>query len=347
MYRFSILEEIYRIYYYGRRDDEGFGTRVEALVEALKAEEPKSLPSLNRFLNGQTPKLIYEADMFYGEKDIVIRKNPRFMPIVFHSHDFFKVLYVYHGSLELDFGFQKIMLEGGDICILAPGVSHRVSTLKADDVVFSLLVKQTTFETSFFSLLNEDDIMSSFFRNTIYQETYTSIPVYHTAAVPMVSQCVTEMYFEDRQESTYNNRILNAYFELMIAYLLKHCEQDFILVDNSEARIETNASKVLKYIRDCYDVATLAGAAKKFNYSSAYLSKMIKKMTGKNFVDLVKEQKLRHARAMLKDTEMTLETIAETVGYADASHFSRVFKSEYGVSPNVYRKNGILPLVPK
>ena len=40
---------------------------------------------------------------------------------------------------------------------------------------------------------------------------------------------------------------------------------------------------------------------------------------------------------MLKDSNMKVETVAATVGYENAEHFTRLFKKTYGMTPLQYR----------
>lgn len=46
---------------------------------------------------------------------------------------------------------------------------------------------------------------------------------------------------------------------------------------------------------------------------------------------------MKHACAMLKDTNQTVESIADSVGYESVEHFNRLFKKEYGMTPIQYR----------
>ena len=56
------------------------------------------------------------------------------------------------------------------------------------------------------------------------------------------------------------------------------------------------------------------------------------------FQDAVKEERMKKARMMLKETPQTVETIAANVGYENVEHFNRLFKKTYGITPIQYRK---------
>lgn len=51
--------------------------------------------------------------------------------------------------------------------------------------------------------------------------------------------------------------------------------------------------------------------------------------------------RLSRAKVLLRETRMSLATIAEKCGFATASHFLRVFKNEEGLTPGDYRKHSL------
>ena len=77
--------------------------------------------------------------------------------------------------------------------------------------------------------------------------------------------------------------------------------------------------------------------AEKFFLSKPYLSIYIKEKSGMTFGDILKEIRMKKARAMLKSSSATVESIAESVGYQNVEHFNRTFKKLYNITPVQYR----------
>jgi two component transcriptional regulator, araC family len=50
------------------------------------------------------------------------------------------------------------------------------------------------------------------------------------------------------------------------------------------------------------------------------------------------QERMRLAQSLLKNTSFSISIIASRVGYVNFSHFAKVFKQEFGVSPSEYRK---------
>lgn len=93
----------------------------------------------------------------------------------------------------------------------------------------------------------------------------------------------------------------------------------------------------INYIHSHYREVTLDDMAKEFFLSKQYISKYIKLKSGDNFGDILKRVRMKKAKTFLKNSTMTVESIAEQVGYQNVEHFTRLFKKEYGVTPIQFR----------
>ncbi len=78
--------------------------------------------------------------------------------------------------------------------------------------------------------------------------------------------------------------------------------------------------------------------ADKMALSISQLSRKINGVTGYSTISYVMKLKLIKARKMLIDESLSVMEVSDACGFYDASHFSRVFKKEYGVSPSQYYK---------
>lgn len=93
----------------------------------------------------------------------------------------------------------------------------------------------------------------------------------------------------------------------------------------------------INYIQAHYKEVTLDSMAEKFYLSKPYISKYIKQKSGENFGDILKKVRLKKAKTFLKNSAMTVEAVAEEVGYQNVEHFARLFRKEYGITPLQFR----------
>ena len=118
-----------------------------------------------------------------------------------------------------------------------------------------------------------------------------------------------------------------------------------VAVNQLESEVGVNACKddrlneIMNYIHTNYLTVTLDELADEFHLSKPYLSKYIKEKSGNTFGDIVKNVRMKKARALLKSGSMTVEAIAENVGYQNVEHFNRLFKKKYGMTPVQFRNS--------
>lgn len=84
---------------------------------------------------------------------------------------------------------------------------------------------------------------------------------------------------------------------------------------------------------------SLAALSEKYSISSSHLSALIKRELGLSFSDYITSKRMQKARELLQDEQLSIESIAEAVGYHDYFYFTKVFKKNQGISPSKYRKN--------
>lgn len=72
-------------------------------------------------------------------------------------------------------------------------------------------------------------------------------------------------------------------------------------------------------------------------YSQSALSQQFKKYMGQTLVSYINDLKLNHACNQLKNTSFSMVDIAKSAGFESYPHFSRLFKSKFGLSPLQYR----------
>ena len=94
---------------------------------------------------------------------------------------------------------------------------------------------------------------------------------------------------------------------------------------------------ILNYIQTNYQNVTLEELAEKFHLSEPYISKYIKDKSGKTFGEHVANVRMKKAKVLLKNGNMTVENIALSVGYQNVEHFNRTFKKMFEMTPVQYR----------
>ncbi len=82
----------------------------------------------------------------------------------------------------------------------------------------------------------------------------------------------------------------------------------------------------------------IAFYADQLNISDSYLSRIVKRLTGRTVVDYINQLLAMEAAFLLTTTSLTVTEIADRLHFADTASFSKFFLRMKGVNPKEYRK---------
>lgn len=136
------------------------------------------------------------------------------------------------------------------------------------------------------------------------------------------------------------NRAVNLKQSIECIYLLLCMYRDVHHKTGDKSNIDLVKSVVDYIYTNCHEEITLVSVAEHFHISTSHLSRLFKNIKGENFSTFVVNVKLEKAAQMLvEERQMSVNEIAESLGYYAPAYFTRLFKGKYGVTPVSYRKN--------
>ena len=83
--------------------------------------------------------------------------------------------------------------------------------------------------------------------------------------------------------------------------------------------------------------ASLSALARRYSYSTTYLSELIHERCGMTFTELVTKHRMDRAAMLLRATSLPVREVARQVGYTGTSNFYRAFRAQYGCGPAEWR----------
>ena len=96
---------------------------------------------------------------------------------------------------------------------------------------------------------------------------------------------------------------------------------------------------IVNYITDYYMLdTTLSELAEQLDMSIPYISKRFKEEVGMHFTEFLHKRRITESCRIISNTDDSIESIAECIGYSDSKKFREKFKEQMGVSPREYRK---------
>lgn len=274
----------------------------------------------------------------YLEKPpLIIFKHARFSYTPYHIHDFVELNYVYKGSIKIIINDKTVVLNEGDVCLLDTGVSHRILDTGKNDILINVLINKDYSLIELLNNLRSNSIISKFLVDSLSEtQNHNQYILFFTQKSKFLLDAVEGMLSNYLDPRLYSKETINAYLTIIFSELLKAHEKERSI--NYQKSRETYIVDILEYIEKNHDNCTLEDLARKFGYNTSYLSRYIKKHTGKTFTSFIQEIRLRKACSMLKNSTISIEVISQETGYKNISFFYKKFKELTGMSPKEYRE---------
>ena len=147
---------------------------------------------------------------------------------------------------------------------------------------------------------------------------------------------LTEMYEEFHHKQIFHQNMLyyssGMFFTLMERQLLNQ-----ISVSPSNPLRLVRYDQIYSYICDNYSLTSAREIAEYFHISQSYLCKMFHE-NGTTVTTVIQEIRLQHTQSLLEQSDLSVQDIAELVGYHDLTYFIKLFKRNFSITPYQYRK---------
>jgi AraC-like DNA-binding protein/mannose-6-phosphate isomerase-like protein (cupin superfamily) len=302
----------------------------------------------SKILNGETyvNKSIYTDEgnfiidsnkLLTNDELISIRKHTRFINFPSHKHNYIEFNYVYQGKLTQIIDKKEITLQKGELMFLNQFINHEIKASGEEDIIINFIIKPEFFEY-ITALIDNENIISKFLLSTLY--TYQNKGEYlyfkiseRKGIQELLESIITELY----TPSAMSKATIKLLVGLLLVELIKNSQDiEIYSVDNYEKMVVIHA---LKYIEEFYNSGTLVELARQLNLPDYKLSKLIKKHTKMTFKELLQEKKLSKAIELIKSTDYHMVEIIEHVGYENQTHFYKIFKNKFGMTPRQYKFN--------
>jgi AraC family transcriptional regulator, transcriptional activator of pobA len=245
-------------------------------------------------------------------------------------HNYFSLIWVTEGSGTLRADFSEYLFEKNSLLAFAPYQPFMISDATA--------IKGTVicFHSDFFCILkhHKEVSCSGVLFNNIYSPPIALVDEASAATFTLVlNQLRTEM-----------QNVALAQYELLVSYLkiflitasrMKAHQQNLQNENIKEPYILQNLRDAIEeHFRTKHSASSYADL---LNISEKALAKIAKTHFNKTLTELISERIIIEAKLELYLTNKPVKEIASELGYEDEHYFSRFFKTNADVSPQMYR----------
>lgn len=258
-----------------------------------------------------------------------------------HSHDFFEFIYVYKGACKIKVDNYDVILKSKDICLLNLQAKHSINSINIEeDIIFYILVKPDYFKSVYFQLIhlpNNKYIFDFFLESMVNNYIKDNFILIRNNPDNICTDLTEHIIYENYVGKNHKEEMISFLFSSLLIEFSRNYEKHM----NDSSKTELNKYKITEitdYIYENHKNITLKSLAQHFNYSSAYLSTIIKKYSGSSFSEILHTFRFLKACQLLIETKYSITDIIEEVGCSNKTWFIQNFKKRYGISPSEYRR---------
>ncbi|MGI5893968.1 MAG: AraC family transcriptional regulator [Candidatus Merdivicinus sp.] len=282
--------------------------------------------------------LIYHAaDLLDPAENITIQHNQTDLPEPIHTHDFIELVYIAEGYGVQQVGNREYQVQRGSLLFLNCGELHAFVP-KGTLEYYNILLKpefmglELVEQTDAFSLLS----LTAFeeFRGADCDQT--AFCSFEGESLRDVESMVHLMNREFCAKLPGYRTILRGCLSTLLAQLFRRMAIPEIAPD----RRKSLPPEILAYIEEhCCEHLTLSELASRCFYHPSYFSRIFKEAVGISLTEFIGQKRMKRAAELLTGTQLSIEEIACTAGYADKGQFYRQFKLFSGMTPRSYRES--------
>ncbi len=223
-----------------------------------------------------------EPETEFRRTNIFVTHHFRYDVHRYHCHDYFQFCCCLNGSCSIALDGGELPLNAGDLLILSPGTHHCLKVFCDDCNVLKLYIRKSTFDKAFFSILEEDNLLSDFFKSSIYGGSPENYILFCTQNDSELRETELKLYREFINRSAYFKTACDALLTELLCRLMSRHMKTAQLVSN-HLRRGAAVGSMIHLIRESYKTLTLGEAASQAGYSRSQYCHILKSHTGRTF----------------------------------------------------------------
>lgn len=264
------------------------------------------------FLSDDFPIAMYTQNYNYEASDL----------IPFHWHKEIQITWVHQGTLSYCINGETFTLDRSKLLFINSTVLHSSKTIDEDARTLCIDFNQTIFHPMILKYY-----VSSLFENSACAFKLISLNPY---------QLDTLEKFTTWNEKTLGYFSVTNFLSQLVEDMLNNYEEEDDYTHFDESHM---FNQILEFVHGHYneplDVKNIADFC---HINKNKLTLLFNKYTNMSPIKYLNEHRLYNAKNMIVNSDLSISTISEDVGFNQLSHFVQQFKKRYGLTPLKYRK---------
>ncbi|MCP9331107.1 hypothetical protein B8W86_08580 [Lactobacillus kefiranofaciens] len=245
------------------------------------------------------------------------------------------ILYVAKGNVTIKSGEKIVAMKSGNVLLLTEECKYEIMQQNPDAVLAKLKFKPSFRYRKYFNDFSskgdrEDEVINQIVDN-LENEHVLWLKNNLLTRASQVMQHIIGGYLNN---DLFAKALIRAELNVMLIISIR---TQRMATPTSLDKTKFERSALDNYIDLHFADISLNKTARYFGFNANYFSNMVKSKTGKSFVDHVDERRMREARILLAQPDISLKDIIGRVGYSSKSFFYKKFNQYYQMTPAAMR----------
>lgn len=252
------------------------------------------------------------------------------------EHDFWELVYIDKGSVEIQRDKDRLSLRQGEIVFHRPNEFHSIRSLDSSPNVFVLSFVCNSpimkYLEHYHTVLNQS--LKVFISSIVKEAKKTYI-------LPLNDPSLARLRKQEAPPLG-GEQLIKLYLEQMLIFLIRSItnEGDASIFPSKES-MESHLVIAVKKLLDENTGAPLrvSDICETLGYSKSYLSKIFHEQSGSTISSYATHTRIARAKELIRNGNYNFAEISDILGFDNPQYFSRVFKRTVGMSPTEFRKS--------
>lgn len=259
-----------------------------------------------------------------------------------HTHDYIELAYVIEGEFSQRIMGKDVLFKKGEICLIDKNCIHQDFLYASNSIILFIGLANAAFDEAMVDNIEERGILE-FLRKALMKQKDTKQFLHFK---PKLTKDETDVRLEEMlllllREMEYRDKATRYICKGILIRLLHHISTNYEFYLTNEQRKTMNwlvFEEISKYINENYADVTIKDLKERFHFNEDYFNRLLKSKTGMTYSEYVQNIRLMQSERLLRTTSLTIDEIADKIGYNNKGYFYKIFVERYKMTPAKYRR---------
>ena len=252
------------------------------------------------------------------------------------KHDFWEMVYVDKGNVEIMRDEERIVLKQGEIVFHKPNEFHAIRAADSSPNFFVVSFVCDSPAMVYFEKYHTmlDKTLKGFISSIIKESDCTYV----------IPKNDTQLKKLTKKENALigGEQLIKTYLEQLLIFLIRGITgRDVLGIFPTKESMESHiVVDIKKYISsNLEDSIRVCDICRRFGYSKSYISKIFREQTGETLSFYGIRKRIECARMLIREGNLNFAQISAKLNFDNPQYFSRVFKRVTGMTPSEFKRS--------